>query len=283
MKTRKAELADLKRMLEIEESAIPGYGYLLENKDFYFDGIQNQGEMILALKEDLPVGMGQYSILPDGSGWLEILRVHKDFQHQGAGQAIYNRYQELALQTNAPSMAMFTGRRNIASKSLAEKNGFELAAALLEYNLNVEHCSLQRSDHFELVTDAALAEELIQKNQVSWGKFMALNRTFFHYGSRLYQWLCEKRMVYSDGQSVLVLGCRMLRHRGLMIGYMDGDLKKCIRFAAAHTMNQKLPKLSISFPNEREDLIQLCTEMGFESAGELIVMEKQLRKENLHV
>ena len=61
-----------------------------KNKEFYFDGIQNQGEMILAIEEELPVGMGQYSVLPDGSGWLEILRVHKDYQRKGAGDQSIN-------------------------------------------------------------------------------------------------------------------------------------------------------------------------------------------------
>ena len=196
MKTRKALQSDLERMLEIEESAIPGYGYLFENKDFYFDGIQNQGEMILALKDDIPVGMGQYSLLPDGSGWLEILRVHKDFQHQGAGRAIYKRYMELAEKTDAPYIAMFTGRKNIASKSLAEKNNFKLAAAHFEYSLDLSDKSEISDDSFHLIQDAKEAEQLIQKESNSWGRFMGLNRTYFHMGTPLYQWLTKKKMVY---------------------------------------------------------------------------------------
>lgn len=282
MKTRKALQSDLERMLEIEESAIPGYGYLFENKDFYFDGIQNQGEMILALKDDIPVGMGQYSLLPDGSGWLEILRVHKDFQHQGAGRAIYKRYMELAEKTDAPYIAMFTGRKNIASKSLAEKNNFKLVAAHFEYSLDLSDKSEISDDSFHLIQDAKEAEQLIQKESNSWGSFMGLNRTYFHMGTPLYQWLTKKKMVYSDGESTVVLGCRMLKHRGWYIGFMSGNLERCLNFAITRTLKENLPKLTISFSSDRSDLINPLEKAGFHSLGELIVMELN-RKGEQHV
>lgn len=279
MKIRKATLSDLERMLEIEESAIPGYGYLFENKDFYFDGIQNKGEMILALKDNLPVGMGQYSVLPDGSGWLEILRVHKDFQHQGAGHAIYRRYMELAELTDAPAVAMFTGRKNIASKTLAEKNGFQLATAHMEYVKILE--GMTECEHsFHLVTDALEAQKLL--DDASWGPFMGLNRTYFHMNLPLYKWLTEKKMVYSDGQSTLVLGCRMLKHRGYYIGYMSGDLRKCIQFACMKTKQENLSKLTVSFLPERTDIIDALHQEGFTALSELIVMELN-RKGEKHV
>ena len=86
MHSRKGTLADIERLVEIEESAVSGGYYLYDNRHFYFDGILNKGEMVVALnEEEHPVGIGQYSILPDGSGWLECLRVEKQWQSQGAG------------------------------------------------------------------------------------------------------------------------------------------------------------------------------------------------------
>ena len=138
MTTRRAGMADMDAMLRIEESAIPGYGYLYENRHFYFDGVENRGEMVLAELDGVPVGMGQYSVLPDGSGWLEILRVEKAHQRMGAGRAIYRRYLELAQETHAPSVAMFTGWKNVASRGLAEANGFHLAASMAGYDLALD-------------------------------------------------------------------------------------------------------------------------------------------------
>lgn len=284
--TRRAVPEDLERMLEIEESAIPGYGYLYENRHFYFDGTENTGEMILAVAhgedgKEFPIGMGQYSVLPDGSGWLEILRVQKEYQHMGAGKAIYRRYLELAGQTSAPSAAMFTGWKNTASRNLAEQNGFSLAGVYTGYDRAIAAedaeqetgefvCVQEEEKAVHLMTEAAAEEE---KNG-GWGRFLALNRTFFHYGEPLYRYLAQNGMVYTDGNSVLVLGCRMLRHRGLHLGFCSGDYKKCLRFASAYTAKQGLPKLSVLFVPQREDLKTMVQEQKFVSSGELIVMER---------
>ena len=135
MTTRKATMADLEAKLQIEESAIPGYGYLYENRHFYFDGVENQGEMILAELDGVPVGMGQYSVLPDGSGWLETLRVTPEYQRKGVGREIYKKYVELAQKYNCPSMAMFTGVNNVASSALAEAFGLKTVARHRGYHL----------------------------------------------------------------------------------------------------------------------------------------------------
>lgn len=274
MTTRKATMNDLERMLVIEESAIPGYGYLYENRHFYFDGVENRGEMILAELDGNPVGMGQYSVLPDGSGWLEILRVEKEHQHMGAGWAIYKRYMELAEETKAPSVAMFTGWKNVASKELAEKNGFHLAAAMTGYDKVMGEGAPDEAilKQFRVVTDPAEAEALI--NPQGWGPFMAMNRTFFHYNRPLMEYLCGKGMVYTDGANTVVVGCRMLKHRGYHVGWFGGDAQTCLRLAEAVTRREGLPKLTIMFPPERADLIECVQGEGYTASGELIIMER---------
>lgn len=277
MKSRKATISDLKRMLEIEESAISGYGYLEENKEFYFDQKQNQGEMILALKNDFPVGMGQYSILPDGSGWLEILRVHQDYQHQGAGNAIYKRYLQLAEETSAPSVAMFTGRRNIASRALAEKNGFELACAQLEYKLPLQGITVTQNHSFKCIHDLEIAKELLKDMNQKWDEFTGINRTYFHTNEQLIDYFSKNNMIYSDGTNTVVLGCRMLKHRGWYIAYLSGNLDQCIPFAIQRTQMEQLPLLTISVPPKRTELITALEHYGFQFVSELIVMERKFK------
>ena len=284
--TRKGTMADLDRMLEIERSAIPAPSgqYLYENRHFFFDGIQNRGEMVLACDETgYPVGMGQYSVLPDGSGWLETLRVEREYQRQGVGKAIYKRYMELARETGAPSLAMFTGRKNLASKGLAEKYGFHLAAAIHQFDLDLSAVNAVIVPGFHPVPDeeeaVALLTRTVEKDP--WGPFMGLNRTFLHYGEPLYRYLHREGMVYTDGESVVVLGARMLRHRGLNVGYMAGDLDKCLRFAASATAAQGMGKLTLFAPYEREDIAAAAKKAGFGEPVELIVMEwEAVRGEN---
>ena len=227
---------------------------------------------------DYPVGMGQYSVLPDGSGWLETLRVEKEYQRQGVGKAIYKRYMELADETKAPSLAMFTGRKNLASKGLAEKYGFHLAAALHHYDMDLSGVTPSPAEGFHPIADeeeaVALLTAAVAKDP--WGSFMGINRTFFHYGEPLYRYLHREGMVYSDGENVLVLGARMLGHRGLNVGYMSGDYGKCLGFAASATAAQGLPKLSLFAPVEREDVRKAALSAGFAEPVELIVMEREI-------
>ena len=76
--TRKATMQDLDDLLVIEDSAIPGYGYMYDDRFFFLENQGNTGEMTIAFVDGEAAGMGQYSVMPDGSGWLEILRVKKE-------------------------------------------------------------------------------------------------------------------------------------------------------------------------------------------------------------
>ena len=271
--TRKATMQDLEAMLKIEASAIKGYGYLYDNRRFYFDGVQNRGEMVLALADGHPAGMGQYSVLPDGSGWLEILRVQQEYQNQGVGKAIYRRYLELAEQTHAPSAAMFTGVKNRASRGLAEKNGFSAAAEMSGYDWQIS----ELPERPELLREFRPAgkELLEQQNREGWGSFLALNRTFFHFCPETFAYLAEKGMVYTDGENTAVVGCRMLKERGYHLAFFSGDWERCFAFAAELTRQEQLPKLSFSFPTARTDLKQLAEQKNGTATGDLLVLERK--------
>lgn len=272
--TKVGTMDDIDAMVEIEKNAMPNGGwYLYDNRFFFLEHQDNQGEMVLAYFDDVPVGIGQYSVLPDGSGWIETLRVKQEYQHQGAGREIYKRYMELAEETNAPSVALFTGASNVASKGLAEIYGFHLAATYTGYDLTMENFEGECPEGFRLVEDNEEAMNLIDTKHEGWGNFLVFNRTFLHYGKPLYEYLIQRKMIYTDGESVIVLGCRMLEERGWHIGFFDGDAEKCLAFAAAKTKEKGLPHLTVMFPPEREDLKELFSNHGYQPTGELIVME----------
>lgn len=89
--TRPFQDTDLGRCLEIERAAVRSNHYLNDVIDYYRT---TKGEFTLALADNFPAGMGKLTVLYDGSAWLELLRVHPDFQRQGMGKAIYRRYLE---------------------------------------------------------------------------------------------------------------------------------------------------------------------------------------------
>ena len=273
---RKAVMDDIDDLVMIEDSAIPGYSYVYDDRFFFLEQQGNKGEMVLVEADGKPAGMGQYSVMPDGSGWLECLRVHKDYQHHGVGKLIYRRYLELAAETGAPSIAMFTGWKNAASRGLAELNGLSLAGAYAEYVLDLKDIKRDMPAGFRVVESVDEAVRLIDENRAGWGNFMVLNRTFMHYGRNLYAWLINHHMIYTDGENTVVLGCRMLEERGWYIGFFSGNADRCFAFAEAMTAEKGLPELTVSFPPERNDLAEFCMGRGYKANGERIVMERIL-------
>ena len=98
--TRPFQDTDLGRCLEIERAAVRSNHYLNDVIDYYRT---TKGEFTLALADSFPAGMGKLTVLYDGSAWLELLRVHPDFQRQGMGKAIYRRYLEQVATFGCPA------------------------------------------------------------------------------------------------------------------------------------------------------------------------------------
>ena len=74
-----------------------------------------RGELTLGVVDGVVAGFGKLTVLFDGSAWLELLRVHPDYQRQGVGNHIYGRYLEQIRAFGCHQAAMYTGVRNVAS------------------------------------------------------------------------------------------------------------------------------------------------------------------------
>ena len=138
--TRPFQDADLGRCLEIERAAVRSNHYLNDVIDYYRT---TKGEFTLALADSFPAGMGKLTVLYDGSAWLELLRVHPDFQRQGMGKAIYRRYLEQVAAFGCPSARMYTGVKNVASAALAEQFGLHRGPEFRGMSLPVQDDSFQ--------------------------------------------------------------------------------------------------------------------------------------------
>lgn len=85
--------------------------------------------------------MGKLTVLFDGSAWLELLRVHPDFQRKGVGRAIYQRYFEQIKALGCPAARMYTGVSNKASAGLAEQFGLKRRAQFHSMRIPTENLS----------------------------------------------------------------------------------------------------------------------------------------------
>ena len=67
------------------------------------------GEFMVAELEGRLAACAKFSLMPEGSAWLETLRVLPEFQGRGLGKMMYQRFFELARRQNTPVMRMYTG------------------------------------------------------------------------------------------------------------------------------------------------------------------------------
>lgn len=272
-KTRITTIEDLDRLCEIEVSAMPeSPPYLRDNADYFYN--KAPGEIYGVENEDnLLIGMGRYSRLPDGSGWLETLRVHKDFQRKGAGKLVYEEYFKKAKLENTNIIRMYTESYNIASKTLAESLDFTLAGTYGNMEISLDE-KFENVNSFNLVK--SIDELNLEKMIESWGKFISLNRTFFELNSKNIQWMISEEMVYKNEENLVILGARMLKKRGLFLAYVAGDLEESIKFAINKAIELNSKKLTSIFPVDYLEYKNVLIDLGFKDIYDLFTMEKNI-------
>lgn len=174
--TRPFQDADLGRCLEIERAAVRSNHYLNDVIDYYRT---TKGEFTLALADNFPAGMGKLTVLYDGSAWLELLRVHPDFQRQGMGKAIYRRYLEQIAAFGCPAARMYTGVKNVASAALAEQFGLHRGPEFRGMSLPVQDDSFQPQPKPLHLLGGEEATEHLLPLQEKTGGFLSINHTFY--------------------------------------------------------------------------------------------------------
>lgn len=275
---QKVNWGNIGEAVSVEEETLPNSCYLRDNSDYFLN--QTKGELTLVLSGDEPVGIGKLSLLPDGSGWLETLRVRPDWQGQGVGKAIYNRWLKEAQQLGCPAVRMFTGTKNVRSRGLAERFGLSLAGTYIGATAKIPDRELYLPRGFMPVTDYRLARTLLESGRWEMEDFIVMNNTFFRCGEETWRYVWEQGMVFADAQyNFVVIGARMLRQRGLHIAMYGGDGRRCLQFAKAYTQRQGLPAVTVSYPPQNEKIRAELERDGFvHDRSCRIVMERILEK-----
>lgn len=268
--TRRATIEDLQSLVEIEKSATPTLIYIEDNAKYFFE--ETPGEIFVV--DDGTgrlIGMGRYTTLPDGSGWLETLRVHEDYQGMGVGKLIYKDYLNYGNEQNAPAIRMYTESYNDASKGLAEYMHFLLAAELANFDIEIDD---KINGKFNFMEVKSLEELDIPMIRSKWGKLISLNRTFYEVNEKNLQWMIDENMVYKYGDNLLIMGARMLKDRGLFIALALGDLEFIVKSAMVRAKELGAKKLTAIFPTENEEYKTLLRNMNYNEIYNLYVMEK---------
>lgn len=268
-----ASYDDLKECARVETEAMGNYCYL-EDAWHYFHN-QKGGLVTAYNEEDKMIGIGRFTVLFDGSGWLETLRISPEWQGQGAGKMIYQMYKKLAEEYQCPSMAMFTGVNNKVSAGLAKLNGLSKAAQHRGYHLtDLSGGAVHSFRH----VNWKRAVELIVPKKDEYNDYMIFNRTFYHVNEENAKGFAVEGKVFEDEESgsFIVCGARFQHQVTLHIAMMGGDYDKCLDFAMNYAKAQGLTKISCTFAIENEKLEHVLKERGFVAeTSDLITMEVQ--------
>ena len=277
---RRARLEDREKAIWVESKSTPNLSYVPDVFETFIS--DDVGEFSVAEVDGEVVGCGKFTVVPDGSAWLETLRVIPERQGIGVGKRFYERWLEMAGRLGVPAMRMYTGVGNVVSKGLAERYGLRLAetfrGASFPCESDVEKTS-KRS--FRQVTDPGRATELLMPLSEGWRGFHVVNRTFYKLSSALCVHLVERGMVYEDPDSgsVITLGARFQPERMLHIGVFGGDAEACLDFALEVGLERGVARLNCDFPTSASHVEETLTEYGFGfTPSEFICMEIHLNE-----
>lgn len=125
---------DYDDIIDISKDIWDGYDYLpsvfhkwVDDKGFFVGAVDSERNKV--------VGVGKYTILTDGTGWLEGLRVHKDYRGlkiaRGISQYLLNLARSEMDNGNIKKIAFGTHVSNIESIGLMSKMNFKLKKELI--------------------------------------------------------------------------------------------------------------------------------------------------------
>lgn len=273
---RKVTMADRQGLYTVEQGSTPGFSYLPSVFDRFVQ--DEHGEFLAAELDGRLVACGKFTVLPDGSAWLETLRVVPDVQRSGIGKRFYERFYEIARAKGITTMRMYTDIGNHASKGLAERFGFSVAGTFQGGRIACSGRPGQQA-RFRPVSDRSHAVERIMSFHGPLAGFMVMNRTFYAITPRLAEHLAQQGMLYEDpgSGSTIVIGARFAPRTALHIGLMDGDLPACLAFAQERGAEENSAKLCCLFPPAAVKLHAALADAGFEpESSNFIVMEAQV-------
>ena len=240
---RRARPEDREKVAWVESLSTPNLRYVPHIFDMFVD--DRVGEFSVEELDGELVACGKYTIVPDGSAWLETLRVVPERQGLGLGKRLYEHWLELAHAQGVKAMRMYTGVTNVVSSGLAERYGLTLQGTFKGATLHI-HAGAGVRGGFIPVPDPKEATDLLMPLEDEWVDWLVMNRTFYRLSPALCEDMAKRGMVYADPKtgSVVTLGARFIPEQALHVGVWGGDPDACLRFAAWKAAERGVSQLS---------------------------------------
>ncbi len=274
---RRARQEDRDKVVWVESLSTPNLSYVPHVWDMFLDDME--GDWTVAEIDGEVIGCGKYSILPDGSAWLETLRVVPHRQGLGVGKRLYEHWFEVSREKGVKTMRMYTGVRNVVSKGLAERYGLRMAETFRGTLMKSDPGKVDAEYDFRRVVDQGRATELLMRHSAAWGGWQVMNRTYYKLSPMLCAHLAERGMVYRDPdtESVIAMGARFMPRHGLHVGLFAGDAEACLGFAMQTAVEREIERLHCLFPSHNPGVEESLTGFGFRlEPADFMVLEVHL-------
>ncbi|MDL2225229.1 GNAT family N-acetyltransferase [Eubacteriales bacterium OttesenSCG-928-M02] len=270
--TRSIADDDRSRALWVEAGAVAGNHYLSDVWELFTRG--GDGELTGGFYDAALCGIGKFTHLFGDYAWLELLRVHPDYQGMGIGKAIYRRYMEQLEERGLSAVGMYTGAANVVSRRLAERFGLSLAAQYSEYLLSAEG---EAADGYTPLSPEA-GEAVCAAQYAHMGPFVVINRTFYPVKPGLGAYLAKMGWLYqNDCSDILIAGTRFQPHRAMHMAYFSGDGEAALSFCRGLAKAAGSRQISALRWTEDNNGRQQLNEMGFEKeANDFITLWRGL-------
>lgn len=262
---RKMTKEDIDGALAVERSAIKGNNhYLKDTYDYYTSTL---GELSVACIQDRIVGIGKFSVLFDGSAWLELLRVHEDFQKCGVGRAIYQRYMEQVQAYHCPMVGLYTGINNIGSCKLAMRHGLDKDTFYTGFSHTVVEDKFYVP--FHLLKDLPFQEITVPH--------LCINHTFYPNNEDTLRGFLSQGYLYQYEDTLLIMGSRFQPYKALYIAYITGShVEEALCYAMHHAYQQGIEKIIYHMPSQDIQHLSLLKAYQFQQdPGEDLVMSNR--------
>lgn len=226
LRLRDALPADRQAIMDFCRSTWPDYGdYIPRVWPRWI--ADTAGRLIVAQLAGRPVGIGKITQFSPGEVWLEGLRVDPRYRRQGVARAINREVLRTVSRMKPRAVRFCTGMTNRATRRMAEKHGFRVAARLRYYWQKARRAEVRgafaRKQDIEVVYDFILNSRFLRLTS----GLIAEGWVFREFSRSLLEAYMKEKRVVVLARSGTIGGVAIYpfeeNDRSLTLGFVEGD------------------------------------------------------------
>lgn len=239
MKIRAACRQDKEQVLAFCKNTFSWGDYVDRVWDMWFSA--KNGRLLVGEHGGRAVAMSHVAICPNGSAWLEGVRVHPDLRRSGVATELLNRMFAYAGRHGAGQASAIVAADNVASQRMMERNGFSTVSNWAYYSTDAKIGARKTGARFAGSADLSAIWNYLKKSRTYRQSARRYVRAWQWYAldrKALRQLVGEKRVAVAgssiDGVAIINGDGYWDRKDVLQVTYLDSEksVKDLLSFAA---------------------------------------------------